>query len=75
MAQIILIVIAIIAFFKESIGVTKDTEIKRPKIFIIGVVALVTAITATIEPVFYAMLFIFFILVFTLKQKKENVIK
>ncbi len=75
MVQIILFVIAIVAFFKKSIGVTKNTEIRRPKIFIIGVVALIATISASIKPLFYAILFVFFILVFTLKTKKEIVIK
>ncbi len=71
MTQIILFVIAIISFFKKSIGVTKNTEIKRPKTFILGGIALIAALTASIKPIFYITLLIFFILVFLLKQKKN----
>ncbi|MEA2065230.1 MAG: hypothetical protein U9O66_02965 [Patescibacteria group bacterium] len=73
MIQIILVVIAIVAFFKESISVTKNTEITRPKTFILGGYALIAALIMGSIPklAFYLILSFFFILVLILKKQKQ----
>ena len=77
MAQIILFIIAIIAFVKKSIPVTKDTEITHPKTYILGVYALLGALIAGSIPklYFYLILIVFFILVGIFNKPKETKIK
>lgn len=73
MAQIILIIIALLAFFKKNIPVTKNTEIHKPQTFILGIWALITAILAGSIPIlaFYMMIFFFFILVGIFNKQKN----
>ncbi len=76
MIQVILIVIAIFAFSKETISVTKNTEVIRPKTFIVGSYALlITLLSLAAIPkiAFYLMLISLIILIWMFRVKKQTV--
>ena len=75
MAQLILIIIGLLAIIKKRIPVTGSTEIRRPKTLILGAWALIVAgLIGMVESYifFFIMLLSFFILAGVLNEQKQT---